>query len=150
MTSPEGSNIVVGAVEGADVLGLFDVLDGFLTHAGEAPLDEAAKERLGEAVAQGRIVFFAARQAGEVLGICSLTVGFSTYRTSPIGLMEDFFVVPQARGRGVGRLLVERLLAEASQQRCGSVLIGCGADQIPMYEHFGFKRLGTMMAIDVD
>ena len=83
------------------------------------------------------------------VGICSLTIGFSTYRAAPFGVMEDFYIVPEMRQKGVARLLIDHVLADARQKGCRSVMLGCSTDDMPMYKHLGFKTIGNMMARDL-
>jgi len=149
MTRSPKSKTVIKSVVDPESSELFVILDKFLETTGESSLDEQSQNRLKDAIAEKKITFFIAQDEDSVLGVCSLTIGFSTYRSAPIGMMEDFYVVPEMRGRGIARQLLDSLLSDAKQKRCGSVIIGCGTDDIPMYKHFGFKVIGNMMAIDI-
>jgi len=48
---------------------------------------------------------------GTVVGFAHCIVHEGTWSTRPIGYLEDLFVDPALRGRGIGRLLIEDLIA---------------------------------------
>jgi GNAT superfamily N-acetyltransferase len=60
-----------------------------------------------------------------------------------IGLVEDLFVLPEHRGRGVARALVNRAVADARERGAGPVLIGALIDDTPkdLYRRMGFVPL---------
>jgi len=146
---PAKPDIEVELVSEPDASGLFGILDRFLTAIGEAALDDRSSARLGKAMGEDKIFFYIARIEGSAVGVCSLTVGFSTYRASPFGVIDDFYIVPEMRKKGVARVIVEHVLSDAGQRGCRSVIIGCGNEEVAMYRHLGFKTIGNMMAIDL-
>ena len=150
MTQTKNSKTIINVVVDPDASDLFSILNQFLVSIGETSLDDDSKKRIKKAIAERKIYFYTAQKDESIIGVCSLTIGFSTYRSSPIGIMEDFFVVPEMRGKGIARLLMGNLLSAAQKEGCGSVIIGCDNDDMPMYEHFGFKTIGNMMAIDIN
>lgn len=121
----------------------------FARSIGEPVPDDDALERVTGAMDAGRITFLLARDEGAPVGMCSLTISFSTYRAAPFGIFDDFYVVPERRGRGVARALVNAAVAEASAHGCRSVLIGCSDGDVGMWKHFGFRKIGNMMATDL-
>jgi ribosomal-protein-alanine N-acetyltransferase len=55
-------------------------------------------------------------------------------------------VAPAAQGHGLGRLLVEDLLAEARRRGCGRVMLEVRADNAPalaLYADLGFGQVGV-------
>jgi GNAT superfamily N-acetyltransferase len=60
-----------------------------------------------------------------------------------IGLVEDLFVLPEHRGRGVARALISRAVADARERGAGPVLIGALIDDTPkdLYRRMGFEPL---------
>lgn len=83
------------------------------------------------------------------MGLISLTTGFSTCRAGPFGLLEDLFVVPDRRGHGVARLLIETATDHARRAGCRSLLAGCGPRDVAMWEHLGFRSIGTLVSRDL-
>jgi len=50
------------------------------------------------------------------LGFATLLWTFSTLNAGPIGLMNDLYVAPEARGRGIGAALIDACAAECAQR----------------------------------
>jgi GNAT superfamily N-acetyltransferase len=50
---------------------------------------------------------------GQLLGLCHYLFHRSTTRIEPICYLQDLFTVPQARGRGVGRTLIQAVYERA-------------------------------------
>jgi GNAT superfamily N-acetyltransferase len=55
-------------------------------------------------------------ETGQALGIASLVFHRSTWSPTWYCYLEDLFVAPQARGRGVGRSLIEATYEEADRR----------------------------------
>ena len=56
---------------------------------------------------------------GEPVGFALFFHNFSTFLGRPGIYLEDLFVLPESRGRGIGRCLLEWLAALAMQRGCG-------------------------------
>jgi GNAT superfamily N-acetyltransferase len=54
-----------------------------------------------------------AEDAGQLLGIAHFLFHRSTTRIEPVCYLQDLFTAPAARGRGVGRALIEGVYARA-------------------------------------
>ena len=57
----------------------------------------------------------AAEQDGQMLGIAHYLFHRSTNRIEPVCYLQDLFTSPAARGRGVGRALIEGVYAQARE-----------------------------------
>lgn len=82
---------------------------------------------------------------GRPVGFALFFQNFSTFKGRPGLYLEDLFVVPEARGRGVGAALLQHLAAVAVSRNYGRVewaVIDWNADAIAFY-----RRLGAV-AID--
>lgn len=139
------SHIVIESVESVDTAGFVELLGGFLRVA----LDSEALKQLSRALVSGEIEFYIARIDGVPVGLCSLTYGFSTYRTARFALTDDLFVAPDARGHNVAGSLIEHVCMRAQSEDCGSIILGCDDELEAMYKRLGFKQIGTMMARDL-
>ncbi|HET6807023.1 MAG TPA: GNAT family N-acetyltransferase [Frateuria sp.] len=58
---------------------------------------------------------------GQLLGLAHYLLHRSTIRIEPSCYMQDLFTVPAARGRGVGRALIEAVYARAREAGCPRV-----------------------------
>ena len=56
-----------------------------------------------------------AEQAGELVGLVHYLFHRSTSRIEPVCYLQDLFTSPAARGRGVGRALIEGVYARAHE-----------------------------------
>jgi len=56
-----------------------------------------------------------------------------------LALILDVIVAPAHRGRGLGRLLIETILAEPGLQAVRSIELVCQPESIPFYERCGFS-----------
>lgn len=64
---------------------------------------------------------FVAEEAGVIIGFALYYIRFSTWKGQRMYL-EDFVVTEQARGKGVGKLLFDKLIEEAKEKNlCGIV-----------------------------
>ena len=107
---------------------------------------ERDKERLKDAVNRNLIQFYGAWDEGILAGVCSVTVGFSTFQYAASGVFEDFYIRPPYRHKGIARELVKFARAESG---VSSLTVGCADCDMPMYESLGFSvRLGNLLAFD--
>jgi ribosomal protein S18 acetylase RimI-like enzyme len=85
----------------------------------EATPDEARnRAHFGRFLADqsGGIQFVALDDAGQPLGYATLYFPFGSVTPGQYCLMNDLFVVPAARGQGVGRALIRHCLAHAQSR----------------------------------
>jgi GNAT superfamily N-acetyltransferase len=79
---------------------------------------------------------------GNAIGFALFFHNFSTFLAKPGIYLEDLFVVPEQRGRGVGRALLERLAQIAVERDCGRLewaVLDWNRDAIAFYERLGAK-----------
>lgn len=111
---------------------------------GEDMPDEAALLRLQGAISDGRILFFGCEAQGRLLGLCSVTRGFSTFHYDTCGVFEDFYILPEYRHQGIARALAALAWRESGVK---SMTVGCADCDRAMYETIGFRvRLGNLLA----
>ena len=87
------------------------------------------------AVRDGRLVAF-----GSVFVLNRVRGGRS-------GIIEDVVVAPDVRGRGVGRLIVDALVAAARARGCFKVSLEAATSAQPFYAAGGFEVGGQTMRI---
>ena len=121
--------------------------NSYLSEIGEEPLSEEKKERLKTAVAQEKIFFFLARRGSRAVGMCSVSLCFSTFACGTVGTLEDFYVEPAFRKKGIAGLLSRTAQAWCAGQNVASLTVCCAPCDEEMYRALGFSvRLGTTYA----
>ena len=81
-----------------------------------------------------------AEEDGAAMGFALFFHNFSTFLAQPGIYLEDLFVRPEHRGRGVGRLLLERLAQIALERGCGRLewaVLDWNQDAIRFYQRLG-------------
>ena len=97
--------IEVSSVHGADLVEPVKLLEESLRN-GDPVSDDFAKT-LREAVEAGALEVLAARAGGHVVGVAVLAYRLSISAAGPFVSIEDLYVRPEERRRGVGRGLLE-------------------------------------------
>ena len=116
-----------------------------LRHCGPRQRDNQADEEKIAKALFGRRPYaetLIAEDDGEPVGFALFFHSFSTFLAQPGIYLEDLFVKPEARGRGVGRLLLERLAKIAVERDCGRLewaVLNWNKDAIRFYERLGAK-----------
>jgi GNAT superfamily N-acetyltransferase len=107
----------------ADWRPLWDGYNAFYGRAGDTALDEAITCQTWDRffVASDPVKAFVAELDGQIVGLVHLVYHPSTTRQSDVCYLQDLFTSPTARGRGVGRRLIERVYAEAQSKGCSRV-----------------------------
>jgi GNAT superfamily N-acetyltransferase len=85
-----------------------------------------------------------AETEGKVVGLALWYHTFSTFRGRPDIFLEDLFVEPQYRGRGIGLALLRYLAQRAITDQCRRVewrVLNWNAPSIAFYETLGATRM---------
>jgi GNAT superfamily N-acetyltransferase len=83
-----------------------------------------------------------AEEDGTPVGFALFFHNFSTFLGLPGVYLEDLFVVPEHRGRGIGRALLRHLARVAMDRGCGRLewsVLDWNRDAIGFYERLGAK-----------
>jgi GNAT superfamily N-acetyltransferase len=83
-----------------------------------------------------------ARAGGEPVGFALFFQNYSTFLAQPGIYLEDLFVIPSARGLGVGRALLAHLAQLAVDRGCGRVewaVLDWNTPAIGFYESLGAR-----------
>ena len=85
-------------------------------------------------------VYFVAQDDDTVVGYAGLSVA------GDVADVMTIAVAPAAQGTGVGRLLLDELVAQATAAEVSAVLLEVRSDNDParkLYEHNGFEQIGV-------
>ncbi|HEY0831722.1 MAG TPA: GNAT family N-acetyltransferase [Candidatus Dormibacteraeota bacterium] len=83
-----------------------------------------------------------AENDGQPVGFALFFHSFSTFLAQPGIYLEDLYVIPERRGGGVGRALLEHLAQLAVDRGCGRLewaVLDWNKDAIGFYERLGAK-----------
>jgi len=115
MTFKREPSITVDVARGEDLLQLAELLGPLLAQEADfAPDREKQRRGLREIVSNasiGRI--YVVREGASIIAMASLLYTVSTAEGGRAAWLEDVVVRPDRRGRGIGRMLLERLVARA-------------------------------------
>src|SRR5882672_7739963 len=108
--------------------------------------DEAARERLVEDAfgAAPRYEVLVAEVDGQVSSYAIFFPTYSTFRARPTLFLEDLFVHPRARRRGVATAMLARLRALAEERGCGRfewMVLDWNVEAQKLYDGVGAKML---------
>jgi len=88
-------------------------------------------------------VILVARDSGKVIGMVSILYTASTALGEKVGILEDFVVLPEYRGKGVGSELISYALNFSKQKGCKRITLltdDDNEDAHRFYLRFGFSR----------
>ena len=84
-----------------------------------------------------------AREGNDIIGMANLLFTVSTALGSPVAILEDMVVLPQARRSGIGSRLIDYCLKTAVQKGCKRITLLTDHDNAKahrFYERHGFVR----------
>jgi len=120
---------------------LFDAYRQFYLQPADLP---RAHRFLSERLSQRQSTVLVAETGnGDLVGFVQLYPCFSSIRTAPVLLLSDLFVVPDARGRGVGRQLMVAAARAARATGAVGLELATARTNAPaqrLYESLGWKR----------
>jgi GNAT superfamily N-acetyltransferase len=113
--------VVLRPATGADVPTILELIRGIAEYERLSHEVEATEALLRTHGFGPRPIFEAvlAEVDGRALGFALYFFTFSTFKARPTLYLEDLFVRPEARGRGIGRRLLVHLARIAVERDCG-------------------------------
>ncbi|HTL04602.1 MAG TPA: GNAT family N-acetyltransferase [Gemmatimonadales bacterium] len=111
-----------------DLPSLVPLFDGYRQFYRQPPDPGRAERFLRERLERGESVIFLAREGGTALGFVQLYPSFWSVAACRSWILNDLYVVPAARGRGVGRALLERARAHAEATGAGGMSLATQRD----------------------
>jgi GNAT superfamily N-acetyltransferase len=102
---------------------LWDGYNAFYGRVGETALPEAITMRTWERFLDHAepVHAFVAVEEGRTVGLAHYLHHRSTTRLDDVCYLQDLFTVPEMRGRGIGRVLIETVYAAAKREGCSRV-----------------------------
>lgn len=95
------------------------------------------------------IHYLVAVDGEKILGVASIiTINKILRSGSRMGLIEDVAVASEARGLGLGKLLIESLLSLGEELGCYKVVLNCSDANVAFYEKCGMYKAENQMRWD--
>jgi GNAT superfamily N-acetyltransferase len=94
-----------------------------------------------------------AEWSGEQVGFAFWFLAYSTWRGQPTLYLEDLFVRPEARGRGIGKEMMRHLAGTALDLGCGRFVwqvLDWNTPSIEFYESLGAQVVREWLTCRVD
>jgi len=123
-----------------EVAPLFDLYRQFY---GKAANEEAARRFLFARLSKGESVVYFARHDGKAVAFVQLYAVFSSINLTRQWILNDLFVLPEARKLGHGRALLERAHRLAEETRANGLVLETAVNNQAsqrLYESLGWKR----------
>lgn len=122
------------------VAALFDAYRVFYQEKSDL---ERARNFLLERIQNSESVIYIAFDAEKPLGFTQLYPSFSSASTQRIWILNDLYVIPEARGLRVGEKLIERAMRLARDTNAKGVMLETAHTNLSgqkLYERMGFER----------
>lgn len=105
----------VGKADLAELLPMLrDYCDFYEVSPSDEDLEALARALIADPDGEG-IELIARGEDGEPLGFATVFWSWQTLNASRVGVMNDLFVLPESRGQGVGRALIEECRRRARE-----------------------------------
>lgn len=92
--------------------------------------------------------FLLALIEGRPVGCLQIAYRLSTWEAAPYAYIEDFYLAPEARARGIGSKLLDYALQRAEGQRAAYLALDVRAENRAaqrLYRRFGFDDSGSLV-----
>jgi GNAT superfamily N-acetyltransferase len=115
---------VIATVTEADLTELLPLMRGYCDFYGVSPTDEellaVSRALIADPEREGTQLI-ARDDEGTAIGFATIFWSWETLGARRIGVMNDLFVTPAARGTGTGRMLIEACLERARAHGAGAL-----------------------------
>ena len=128
-----------------DCAGIVDVLNSYASDqiGGGQPLSPGVRERLAPGLRDHpTTLVLLAFVASRPVGVAVCFFGFSTFQARPLLNIHDLAVVPDWRGQGIGRALLEAVEGKAVRRGCCKLTLEVQDENRRargLYGHYGFS-----------
>ncbi len=127
----------------ADVEAVAPLFNAYRQFYKKPPNEEAARRFLFARLSKGESVLFLAQIAGEAVGFVHLYPVFSSTNLTRQWILNDLYVTPAARRKGVGDGLMNRARQFAEATQADGLTLETASDNHTaqrLYEKLGWKR----------
>lgn len=142
MPGRESDSPVVRQASGEDAPLLARMLHDFNTEFSEpTPGTDVLARRVLAFIESGAMTYLLGGSGPD--GFAQLSFRPSVWAAQPVGYLEELYVVPDRRGKGVGRALMNAVLERARERGAAGIEVVTGEDDTAargLYESVGFAN----------
>ncbi len=127
----------------ADADAIAPLFDQYRQFYGKPPEPERAHKFIRERLQRAESVILVAADAGKLLGFVQLFPSFTSLETERLWVLNDLYVSPEGRGRGIGRMLMNAAREHAVKTGAKRLTLETMDDNRvawSLYESLGYKR----------
>lgn len=121
--SPGLSRLKIHRVRRTEVRSVVPLFEAYRRFYRRTSDPVAAYRYLSERIARDQAIIFVARERAEPLGFTLIYPTFSSLALRPLWILNDLYVRPVARRRGIARQLLDRAVAEARAARAAGLIL---------------------------
>ena len=106
-----------------------------------SPGVEILQRRVSTLIEDGRMTYLVAGNGPD--GFAQISFRPSVWAKEPVGYIEELYVKPDLRGRGIGNALMTAIFDECHRRKAPGIELVTGEDDTgarALYEKFGFKN----------
>ena len=84
----------------------------------------------------------------KIVGYGAIYIDYKFYRNCKnVGHIEDIIIDKDYRGKGLSKLIINKLLESAKEKDCYKIILNCKDEYVGYYQKMGFKIVGNTMVI---
>jgi ribosomal protein S18 acetylase RimI-like enzyme len=126
---------------------------GYLRFYEKSTRESETREFIGERLARQDSVFYLAEANGVALGFTQLYPAFASLSLAPSWILNDLYVEPEARGRGVGEALMDAARELALSSGAAELMLQTARTNTTaqrLYEKLGWLRDDEFLVYTLD
>ena len=109
--------VIIRMAEIKDIYQIKDLFLDFMRQQQFAPVsEEEFNHTYAHLIQDKRDCSIVAEEEGKIIGFVSLTYNFSTFNAAYEATVDDIYVIPAARGKGIGKAMLERATEDAQDK----------------------------------
>ena len=128
---------------------LAPLVEALAREEGADPAERDGIETVISALLQSGVSdFLLATIEGRPVGCLQIAYRLSTWEAAPYAYLEDFYLTPEARARGIGTKMLDYALQRAEGQRAVHIALDVRSENRPaqrLYTKFGFSDSGSLL-----
>lgn len=137
----------IGRLENENFFELVKFMNYYRAEVNEPPLGAEYIAGLYEGVENGDIAFYVVTENDNIVGMCSVSVLYSSYKCAYAGFLDNAYILPDYRKRGIFRRLIDYVFAALEGNGVKSLFSISSSIDEGMYKALGFDdKLGVLLA----